>query len=88
MSLARVEVTGETFLACMSHALSNDKEEIMGLLFGADWPQCIREMWTGRTQELWFMMWHCEKHPASPLSLCLLRIVQAKKKRISARRGG
>lgn len=34
MSLARVEVAQDTFFACLSHALSTDKEEIMGLLFG------------------------------------------------------
>eukprot|EP00736_Rhodelphis_marinus_P006214 Rmarinus@m.1805 len=34
MSLHRVNLTTDVYLACLSHALTTDKEEIMGLLLG------------------------------------------------------
>lgn len=34
MALTGVKMTEEVWLACLSHALSTEKEEIMGLLLG------------------------------------------------------
>ena len=35
MALQCVEVSGDTFMTCLCHALSTEGEEVMGLLFGA-----------------------------------------------------
>ena len=35
MSLSRVEVTQDAYLCMLSHALSTETEEVMGLLCGA-----------------------------------------------------
>ena len=32
--LNAVELTADTHLVCLTHALSTEKEEVMGLLFG------------------------------------------------------
>lgn len=34
MSLTDVEVTSEVWMMCVTHALSTEKEEVMGLLLG------------------------------------------------------
>jgi len=34
MALAEVSVTEEVWLSCITHALSTESEEIMGILFG------------------------------------------------------
>lgn len=34
MSLTAVELSSDVYMVCMSHALTTEKEEIMGLLLG------------------------------------------------------
>lgn len=34
MALRRVDITQDVYLVCLTHALSTEKEEVMGLLFG------------------------------------------------------
>ncbi len=35
-----VELAADTYLVCLNHALSTEKEEIMGLLLGEVWDDC------------------------------------------------
>ena len=37
-----VELTADTYLVCLTHALSTEKEEVMGLLLGEVGGQCGR----------------------------------------------
>lgn len=32
--MSRVELTADTYLSCLTHALSTEREEVMGLLLG------------------------------------------------------
>lgn len=34
MSLSEVVITNDVYLVCLSHALTTEKEEVMGLLLG------------------------------------------------------
>uniref|UniRef100_A0A672MQK8 Lys-63-specific deubiquitinase BRCC36-like n=1 Tax=Sinocyclocheilus grahami TaxID=75366 RepID=A0A672MQK8_SINGR len=48
MAVSAVHLESDAFLVCMNHALSTEKEEVMGLCIGEVWMSCVYEVDTNR----------------------------------------